>query len=122
MAEALARMMFGTRARVQSAGTNPSSLNPHAIEVMRELGADITSQRSKAVDAIDPSSVDTVITLCAEEVCPVFLGDVRRLHWPIPDPASPDPTLAHDDVVRRFREARDAIRAHLQQFAASDPL
>src|SRR5258706_9725985 len=86
MAEGLARMMFGDRATLQSAGSQPSRVNPYAIEVMREVGADLASHTSKSVDTIDPSSVDTVITLCAEEVCPVFLGTARRLHWPIPDP------------------------------------
>jgi arsenate reductase len=58
-----------------------------------------------------------VITLCAEEVCPVFLGNARRLHWPIPDPATDDPTLSRDAMLRRFRAARDAIRAKLEEFA-----
>jgi len=114
MAEGLARMRFG--AAVQSAGSQPSSVNPYAIEVMREIGADISSHTSKSVETIDAASVDTVITLCAEEVCPVFLGGARRLHWPIPDPASRDP-LPREEMLRRFREARDAIRARLEELA-----
>ena len=117
MAEALARQQFGDRVRVQSAGSQPASVNPYAIEVMRELGADLASHTSKSVDTIDPASVDTVITLCAEEVCPVFLGKVRRLHWPIPDPASTDPAIPRDELLRRFRAARDAIRAKLVDLA-----
>jgi arsenate reductase len=120
MAEGLARMMFGDRAQIQSAGSQPSRVNPYAIEVMHEVGADLASHTSKSVDTIDPSSVDTVITLCAEEVCPVFLGQTRRLHWPIADPASTDPTLSRDEMLRRFRTARDTIRAKLEQFAASE--
>ena len=120
MAEGLARMTFGDRATVQSAGSQPSRVNPYAIEVMRELGAELTSHVSKSVDTIDPASVDTVITLCAEEVCPVFLGKARRLHWPIPDPASADPSLARDEMLRRFREARDTIRDKLEAFAATE--
>jgi arsenate reductase (thioredoxin) len=115
LAEALARMIFGDRARVQSAGSRPSRVNPYAIEVMRELGVDLADQRSKSVETIDPATVDLVITLCAEEVCPVFLGRVRRLHWPIPDPASDDPSLSRDDLLGRFRDARDTIRARLEQ-------
>jgi arsenate reductase len=115
MAEGLARMMFGDRALIQSAGSQPSRVNPYAIEVMREIGADLAGHASKAVDAIDPATVDVVITLCAEEVCPVFLGKARRLHWPIPDPASTDPTLSRDELLRRFRTARDTIRAKLEQ-------
>jgi len=71
-------------------------------------------QTREFVLAIDPASVDTVITLCAEEVCPVFLGHVRRLHWPIPDPATSD-SLPRDEVLGRFRGARDAIRTKLEE-------
>lgn len=111
MAEGLARALFGDRAVVASAGSRPSKVNPHAIEVMRELSIDITDQRSTSVDDVDPATVDTVVTLCAEEVCPVFLGKARRLHWPIPDPASDD--LPREVVLERFRDARDTIRARL---------
>ena len=120
MAEGLGRMIFGDRATVQSAGSQPSRVNPYAIEVMKEVGADLTSHASKSADTIDPASVDTVITLCAEEVCPVFLGQARRLHWPIPDPASPDRSIPRDEMLRRFREARDAIRAKLEVYAATE--
>jgi len=114
MAEGLARAQFGDRTQVQSAGSRPSRVNPYAVEVMRELGIDITSQASKSVDTIDAASVDLVITLCAEEVCPVFLATARRLHWPVPDPASDDAALARDVMLQRFRDARDAIRAKLE--------
>jgi arsenate reductase len=116
MAEALARARFGDRVRVQSAGSAPSRVSPYAIEVMREIGLDLAAHASKSVDTIDPAGVDTVITLCAEEVCPVFLGEARRLHWPIPDPASDDPSLSRDDLLARFRAARDAIAARLETF------
>ena len=116
MAEGLSRAMFGERAVVASAGSKPSRVNPYAIEVMQETGIDVSGQRSKSVDEIDPADVDTVITLCAEEVCPVFLGKTRRLHWPIPDPARNDPSLTRDDMLARFRAARDAIRSKLAAF------
>jgi arsenate reductase len=120
MAEGLGRMIFGDRATVQSAGSRPSQVNPYAIEVMKEIGADLTTHTSKAVDTIDPAGVDTVITLCAEEVCPVFLAKARRIHWPIPDPATSDPTIARDEMLRRFRAARDMIRGKLEAFAATE--
>src|SRR4051812_39966606 len=113
MAEALARKRFGDRVRVQSAGSKPSRVNPYAIEVMREIGIDLSAHASKSVDAIDPASVDTVVTLCAEEVCPVLLANVERLHWPIADPASDDPSLSREQMLARFRTARDAIGARL---------
>ena len=68
MAEGLARNIFGDRVPVMSAGSEPTHVNPYAIEVMRELGIDLSAHRSKSVETLDPSKVDTVITLCAEEV------------------------------------------------------
>ncbi|HEU4407749.1 MAG TPA: arsenate reductase ArsC [Polyangiaceae bacterium] len=113
MAEGLARSLFGDAARVQSAGSAPTRVNPYAVEVMHEIGIDLASYASKSVETIDPSTVDLVITLCAEEVCPVFLGKVERVHWPIPDPASDDPSLGPGEMLRRFRAARDEIRTRL---------
>jgi arsenate reductase len=114
MAEGLARKLFGARIAVQSAGSEPSKMNPYAIEVMREVGVDITTHHSKSVQAIDPATVGTVITLCAEEVCPVFLGRARRLHWPIQDPASEDSSISREQMLTRFRTARDQIQARLE--------
>ena len=118
MAEGLGRMIFGDRVRVQSAGSEPSKVSPFAVEVMRELGVDLSAHHSKAVQTIDPATVGTIITLCAEEVCPVFLGKARRLHWPIPDPASKDPSIAREQMLTRFRTARDTIRGMLERFAS----
>jgi len=117
MAEGLGRMIFGDRVPVQSAGSEPSVVNPYAIEVMRELGVDLTKHQSKSVQTIDPATVGTVITLCAEEVCPVFLGKARRLHWPIPDPASKDPSIPREEMLARFRTARDTIHGMIERFA-----
>ncbi len=116
MAEGLARMLLGENVRVMSAGSEPSTVNPYAIEVMRELGVDLTTHHSKSVHTIDPATVDTVITLCAEEVCPVFLGRARRLHWPIADPASKTPSVSREEMFARFRSARDDLRARLEDF------
>lgn len=121
IAEGLARGMFGDRVPVQSAGSEPSTVNPYAVEVMREVGVDLAAHHSKSVQTIDPTSVATVITLCAEEVCPVFLGRAQRLHWPVPDPASKDPSISRDEMLSRFRAARDTIRAKLEAFAATQP-
>ena len=119
MAEGIARSLFGDRVRVQSAGSKPSRVNPYAVEVMRELGIDVSSHTSKSVETIDPASVDTVITLCAEEVCPVFLGEHRRLHWPLQDPASDDASLSREQILERFRTARDEIRMRLSALESS---
>ena len=120
MAEGLGRMIFGDRVPVQSAGSAPSTVNPYAVEVMKELGVDLTSHSSKSVQTIDPATVGTVITLCAEEVCPVFLGKARRLHWPTPDPASKDASISRDEMLTRFRTARDTIREKLERFARDE--
>lgn len=109
MAEGLARSLFGARAVVTSAGSRPTVVNPLAIAAMNEIGVDISAARSKAVDLVDPSGVDLVVTLCAEEVCPVFLGAVERLHWPVPDPAG--------GGLEDFRAARDAIRQRMIDLA-----
>lgn len=114
IAEGLARKLLGARVAVQSAGSEPSRVNPYAIDVMREVGVDISSHRSKSVQTIDPATVGTVITLCAEEVCPVFLGTAGRLHWPIQDPASDGASLPREEMLSRFRAAREQIQGRLE--------
>lgn len=113
MAEGLARSMLGSGVRVLSAGSSPAGVNPYAIEAMAELGIDISTHYSKAVTEIDLDTIDLVVTLCAEEVCPVLPGHVRRLHWPIADPASSDASLGAAELRQRFRAARDQIRARI---------
>ena len=116
LAEGLARQLWPT-ARIQSAGSRPSRVNSYAIEALAELGIDASTHTSKNVQDIDPTTVDLVITLCAEEVCPLFLGQAERLHWPIPDPASEDPNLGPKELQDRFRSARDEIRRRLETLA-----
>lgn len=117
MAEGLARALL-PNVEVLSAGSRPSKVNPYAIEALAELGIDISRHRSKSVDEIATPRLDLVITLCAEEVCPVLPGSVRRLHWPIRDPASTDPSLTPEDMRRRFRAARDEIKAKIQDLSS----
>ena len=118
MAEGLARQRFGSAVRVQSAGSAPSRVNPYAIRALSELGIDLTTHSSKSVDTIDPTSVDLVITLCAEEVCPVFLSRAPRLHWPLQDPDRKHEDLTDEERLQHFRVARDQIRTHLDELAA----
>ena len=118
MAEALARRQFGDAVRVQSAGSAPSRVNPFAIAALAELGIDPSPLRSKHVDTIDPASVDLVITLCAEESCPLFLGRAPRMSWAMPDPDRKDEPLTDAERLQHFREARDAIAARLAVLAA----
>ena len=107
IAEGLARQRFGDRLRILSAGSRPTRVNPLAAEVLREVGVDPAAHASKLVEDIDPAGIELVITLCAEEVCPAFYAPVRRMHWPLPDPAGDPPDLA------RFRTARAQIAARL---------
>lgn len=118
MAEGLARRLFGDAVRVQSAGSEPSRVNPYAIRAMAELGIDISAHTSKSVQTIDPADVDLVITLCAEEVCPVFLSSAPRLHWPLQDPDRKHEDLDDEERLRHFRAARDELLARLEALAA----
>ncbi len=109
IAEGIARHWFGDAIRVQSAGSQPGEVRPEAVQVLAELGIDIAEQRSKSVDAIDPGSVDTVITLCAEEFCPAYLGQTRRLHWGLADPAA----VEGEARLGAFRRTRDELMRRL---------
>jgi len=119
LAEALAKHLFGDALRVQSAGSAPTAVNPYAARVLAELGVDASALRSKHVDTIDPASVDLVITLCAEESCPLFLGEATRWSWAMPDPDRKHEVLSDEARLQHFRDTRDALRARL---LASAPL
>jgi arsenate reductase (thioredoxin) len=111
MAEGLARAHFGDAVRVQSAGSDAAGVNPLAVKALAEVGIDISLQTSKTVDTIDPATVDTVVTLCAEEVCPVYLAKARRLHWPLPDPTAGGGT--EEEQLERFRKTRDELKSRI---------
>ena len=111
MAEGLARHLFGDHVHAQSAGSEPARVNPHAIAVMAEIGIDILTQTAKSIDAIDIAHADLVITLCADEVCPVVPARVKRLHWPLPDPVA----APHDRIVESFRAVRDELKQRLEE-------
>jgi arsenate reductase len=80
MAEGLARRILDSDFKVMSAGSEPSRVNPYAIEAMADPGIDMSGHRSKSVTEFDVATIDLVITPCADEVCPVLPGRVRRLH------------------------------------------
>ena len=111
MAEGIARSLAPPGVKVSSAGSAPSRLNPLAVRALAELGIDISGQRSKSVDEIPPEGIDVVVTLCAEEVCPVFLGKALRVHWGLPDPAAA--TGSDDQKLQAFRDVRDQLRRRL---------
>ncbi len=112
MAQGLANHRYGQRVAAQSAGSHPAGqVNPLAVQALQDIGIDISAQRPKAVETIDLDAIDLVITLCAEEVCPVTPGAVKRLHWPIADPAAANTPQA-------FAAARDAIAQRLDALFA----
>jgi arsenate reductase len=111
MAEGIARSLAPAGVTVSSAGSKPSRVNPLAIRALDEIGLDIRGHSSKSVDDVSPQGVDAVITLCAEEVCPVFLGKARRVHWALPDPAGAGAT--EEEQLQAFRDVRDELRRRL---------
>jgi len=106
MAEGIARSLAPAGVSVASAGSEPSSVRPEAIQALSEIGIDITGHHSKSVNDIPPEGVEAVITLCAEEVCPVWLGKAHRVHWGLPDPAA----VEGDGRLDAFRAARDELK------------
>jgi arsenate reductase (thioredoxin) len=116
MAEGLLREMAGDHVEVASAGVSPTQVRPEAIAAMREIGIDISGYQSKSVDEFVNQNFDYVITVCdnANEQCPVFPGQVKRIHWSFDDPAA----ARGDDEARLsvFRRVRDEIRDQLRLF------
>ncbi|WP_304458273.1 MULTISPECIES: arsenate reductase (thioredoxin) [Alicyclobacillus] len=116
MAEGWARHLGGDRIEVQSAGVEAHGLNPRAVQVMREVGIDISHHRSKLIDPEFLEQADDVITLCgdANDRCPVTPPHVKRLHWGFPDPAKA--TGSEEEILNQFRQVRDAIGARIRSF------
>lgn len=119
MAEGLARSLAPAGVKVSSAGSAPSRLNPLAVTALAELGLDIRSHSSKSVNQLSPAGIDVVITLCAEEVCPVFLGQAHRVHWGLPDPAGVQGDEATQ--LQSFREVRDELKRRLTRIFRPAP-
>jgi arsenate reductase len=119
MAEGLLRHEAGDRFEVFSAGVEPSHVRPLAIEAMRELGIEISAQRSKSVDVFANQEFDYVITVCdnANQNCPIFPGKTQRIHWSFEDPAAASGDEASQLNV--FRRVRDQIREKLKVFTGS---
>jgi arsenate reductase len=119
MAEGLLRVLADDRFADFSAGSKPSTVNPHAIMAMDERGIDIRSQRSKHLNEYLSQPFDYVITVCdnAAETCPLFPGAARRIHWSFPDPAAV--TGSESEQMESFRQVRDDIEAQLKTWLAT---
>ena len=123
MAEAFLSDVCGAEFEVQSAGLKPGTLNPLVVEVMREVGLDISKNKTQAVfDVFKSGQLFTyVITVCSEAEaggCPIFPGPTQRLHWPFPDPSKVEGTRA--EKLEKIRQIRDAILARVEQFCAEN--
>lgn len=112
MAEGFLRFYGGDQYEVYSAGTMSCYVNEIAIEVMKEVGVDISKHWSKTISQLPVMNFDYVITVCssADASCPIFPGNAKKLHWPFPDP--PHDQGRSEKILNGFRSVRDAI--HLQ--------
>ena len=119
MAEGLLRHFAGDRFTVDSAGTHPVGLNPGAVDIMKEIGVDISGHRSKQVSEFGGRRFDYVVTVCdrAKESCPVFPGG-KVLHWSFDDPAHAAGSSEERTAV--FRRVRNEIAGRLQQFLTEE--
>lgn len=116
MAEGLLRELGGDRFEVYSAGVNPSWVRPEAVEAMREVGIDISGNRSKSAEEFAGQQFDYIITVCdnARETCPVFPGHAERIHQSFEDP--PAPGAADPDTTKAvFRRVRDEVSAWMRE-------
>ena len=114
MAEGLLRHFSSDKYNVFSAGVSPTKVNENAIEVMKEIGIDISHHKSKSVDEFKDKSFDIIITVCdnAKQNCPFFPGLAERIHWDIIDPAEALGSQVH--LLEAFREVRDEITKHIK--------
>jgi len=119
LAEGILRRAGGDLFDVHSAGSKPAGhVHPKAIQVMSEIGIDISSHQSKHLGEFLTRPVDTVITVCGnvDQACPVFPGQVNRYHWPFEDPAHAQGS--EDEILSVFRRVRDEIRRVFEAYAA----
>jgi protein-tyrosine-phosphatase len=110
LAHGIARSLAPEHVKISSAGSEPTSVRPQAIEALREIGIDISHHESTGLDAVE-RPVDAVITLCAEEVCPVWMERAWSAHWGLPDPA--DAVGSEEEKIEAFRSVRDELRRRL---------
>jgi arsenate reductase len=117
MAEGWTRHLRGDLIETWSAGTVPKSLDPRAVEVMREAGVDISEHRSKAVDDLLDVDIDCVVTVCdgAYESCPVFPGRARIVHRGFDDPPKlAEQAASEEEALLCYRRVRDEIREFVE--------
>ena len=114
MAEAFLREMYGNRFEAKSAGIDPKGVHPLAVDAMREIGIDISGQRSKSLLEFRDESFDVVVTVCdhARESCPFFPGKII-MHQSFQDPVSPE--SGEGEVLERFRTVRDEIKQWIKK-------
>jgi arsenate reductase len=119
LAEGILHAALGNSFGVQSAGSKPAGyVHPMAIQVMKEIGIDISGHRSKHLDEFLNRPIETVITVCgnADQACPNFPGQVNRYHWGFDDPAHAIGT--EEEKLAVFRRVRDQIKMVFEAYAA----
>ena len=118
IAEGLAKSMMSVNHSIQSAGSQPIGIvHPCAIKTMNEIGIDISNHESKSINDIDQEfleSVDYVITLCAEEVCPTLHNEAKKIHWANEDPDNDN--YSNEQLEKEFRRTRENIFKLLKKF------
>lgn len=122
MAEGITRHFWDDKFEVFSAGTQASFVNSAAINVMKEIGIDISKHRSKNLSEFDGQKFDYVITLCgnANETCPLYIGGTRKTHIGFDDPAQVIGTK--DEITRGFRRVRDEIKERLTAYFQAEKI
>ncbi len=117
MAEGFARRYGNDSFAVSSAGTQPAALHPLTVQVMQEVGIDVSGQYAKGLQDV-PAEVDLVVTVCdqAAQACPMFAGSPETLHWSLPDPAAVQGTL--EERLAAFRAVRDDIEGRVRDLVA----
>ena len=122
MAEGITNHFWGDRLEAFSAGTQASFVNPMAIEVMKEIGVDISNHRSKNLSEFDGQAFDYVITLCGDaiETCPLYIGGTKKTHIGFDDPAKA--TETPEKILREFRRVRDGMNERLKQYFSQEKI
>jgi arsenate reductase len=114
IAEGIANRLAPAEVEIYSAGSSPARISSYAVRVLAEIGIDATGQYAKPIEAIPLDRIGTVITLCAEEVCPTLRVQAQRLHWPLADPSSVG--VLEADLYDAYRRLRDELWLRLSEY------
>jgi arsenate reductase len=116
MAEGIFRYYYGEKCNVYSAGSDPRGIHPVSVQVMAEIGIDISKHKSKSLEGFKGQEMDYVVTVCGDgqDICPFFAGGKKYIHHPFEDPSAFEGTK--QDKIEQFKEVRDELKRWLEQF------